>query len=69
MCMLTCAAYHNDILRYSFPKMERLAQVEEVELREMGFGYRAAFVTRTAKYVSVNIDDSSTSFFVNSKGH
>ena len=27
--------------RYTFPKMERLAQVEEIELREMGFGYRA----------------------------
>ena len=34
---------------YTFPTMERLAQVEELELREMGFGYRAAFVTRTAR--------------------
>eukprot|EP00729_Bicosta_minor_P013804 gene13804-22481_t len=35
-----CTVGEHDM--YTFPKMERLAQVEEIELREMGFGYRAA---------------------------
>lgn len=31
---------------YTFPRLERLAQAGEEELREMGMGYRAKFITR-----------------------
>lgn len=34
---------------HAFPEVDRLAQVTETELRDLGFGYRAKFVTSTAK--------------------
>ena len=38
---------------YSFPTVERLAEKEvEGKLRELGFGYRAGFVQKSAQYIT-----------------
>jgi len=39
----------NDTNFYSFPTVDALSSVQEVELRELGFGYRANFVVKTAQ--------------------
>ena len=36
---------------FSFPDVERVADIKEQELRDLGFGYRAAYVTKTAAQV------------------
>lgn len=39
---------------YAFPTISRLAAVEEAELRALGFGYRAPFVTQSAQRIVAN---------------
>lgn len=39
---------------FKFPTLDRMLAVEESELREMGFGYRAPFVTRSAAEITKN---------------
>lgn len=34
---------------YSFPTIEQVANINEIDLRELGFGYRAKFLIETAK--------------------
>lgn len=37
---------------YTFPKLENLAAIEEQKLRDLGFGYRAKFIVKSAVTVS-----------------
>ena len=39
---------------YSFPDLMRLGAVEEQKLRELGFGYRAPFITKTTRTILDN---------------
>jgi len=49
-----CLKYGEKILEhdgeeyYSFPTIERIAEVEEDELRDLGFGYRAKYIPKAA---------------------
>eukprot|EP00048_Salpingoeca_helianthica_P020088 m.4734 g.4734 ORF g.4734 m.4734 type:complete len:352 (-) comp4384_c0_seq1:17-1072(-) len=36
---------------YSFPTLEAIAAIKEEKLRELGFGYRAAFIVKSAQQV------------------
>ena len=39
---------------YQFPTVNRLAQIREQHLRQLGFGYRAKFIVHTAQQVVKN---------------
>ncbi|CAG8836433.1 2468_t:CDS:2, partial [Racocetra persica] len=43
---------------YDFPTLDKLASSNvESELRQLGFGYRAKYITQTAKYLTENYSD------------
>ncbi|KAJ1558144.1 8-oxoguanine glycosylase ogg1, partial [Nowakowskiella sp. JEL0078] len=57
---LLCEKYGNlidildDIPFYSFPTIEALSKAAEVDLRNLGFGYRAKYIEKTAKMILEN---------------
>lgn len=42
-------AQHKEKIYYSFPSVEKVAQIKEQQLRDLGFGYRAAYITKSSK--------------------
>ncbi len=42
---------------FSFPSLDRLAEIDEMELRKYGFGYRAKFIVKSAKILQVQLHD------------
>jgi N-glycosylase/DNA lyase len=51
LCLLAAQQYGEEIIPgvHTFPTWARLAEVEEVDLRKLKFGYRAKYVSSTAK--------------------
>lgn len=50
----TYLCHVNGVAMYEFPSVERIARINESELRDMGFGYRAPFITKSANKILDN---------------
>ena len=62
LCLLTARKYGEEIIPgvYSLPTWNQLAEVPETDLRKLKFGYRAKYVSDTAKRLARESDFLST---------
>ncbi|RHY32543.1 hypothetical protein DYB32_002452 [Aphanomyces invadans] len=50
----------DDMTWFAFPTVDQLASIDESQLRELGFGYRAQYIVKSAAILSVRIGPPST---------